>query len=121
MSKVLLGAGTALLVQQIALWNPTTRAGRWFGRVGTTGAGFSFSLYLTHWPLLFFIGYFGFAGDSAMTISAFAKFALVCVVAFGVAWCLYWAFESRTHVVRMWIKRRFSRDMQPSLTADRAG
>lgn len=118
-SKVLLGAGTALLVQQIALWNPASSVGRWVGRFGTKAAGFSFSLYLTHWPLLFFIGYFGLAGDSTMTFSAFAKFALVCAVALLVAWCSYWAFESRTQVVRAWVKRRLTGGMQPSLTVDR--
>ena len=118
-SKVLLGAGTALLVKQIALWHPARSMARWVGSFGTKAAGFSFSLYLTHWPLLFFVGYFGLAGESAMTLSAFAKFALVCAVALLVAWCSYWAFESRTQVVRAWIKRRLTSGMQPSLTVDR--
>lgn len=118
-SKVLLGAGTAILVQHIALWQPGSNIGRWVGRFGAWAAAFSFSLYLTHWPLLFLLGRFGLNGDSAMTLSAFAKFALVCAVSLLVAWCSYWAFESRTRVVRTWIKRRIARRMPPSLAADR--
>ena len=118
-SKVLLGAGAAILVQQIALWRPVSSIGRWVGRCGAKAAGFSFSLYLTHWPLLFLLGYFELPVESALTISAFAKFALVCAVSLLVAWCSYWVFESRTQVVRTWIKRRIARRMPPSLAADR--
>ena len=117
-SKVLLGAGSAILVQQIALWRPSSHIGRWWSRFGAWGAAFSFSLYLTHWPLLFLLGRLGLSGDSTMTIAAFAKFAVVCAASLLVAWCSYWAFESRTRVVRMWIKRRFSNRTQLSLTPD---
>ena len=118
-SQVLLGAGAAILVQQIALWHPVSRAGRCVSRCGAKAAGFSFSLYLTHWPLRFLLGYFELPVESALTISAFAKFALVCAVSLLVAWCSYWAFESRTQVVRTWIKRRIADRMPPSLAADR--
>jgi peptidoglycan/LPS O-acetylase OafA/YrhL len=118
-SKVLLGAGAATIVQQIALWHPYSGIGQWVARFGTWAAAFSFSLYLTHWPLLFLLGRLGLSGDSTMTMSAFAKFALVFAASLLVAWCSYWAFESRTLVVRTWIKRQLGRHAQPSLVADR--
>ena len=58
-------------------------------------------------------------GERALTISAFANFALVCDVSLLVARCSFWAFEFRTEAVRRWIKRRLARRLQPSLTADR--
>jgi peptidoglycan/LPS O-acetylase OafA/YrhL len=117
-SKVLLGAGTAILVQQVALWHPASVLGSAISRFGTWAAGFSFSLYLTHWPLLFLLGYFQLNGDSTMSFSAFGKFALVCAACLLVAWCSFWAFESRTQVVRAWIKRRLTSGKRSPLPAD---
>lgn len=78
------------------LW---ARVERW----GSTLAAGSYTLYLTHYPVLLLCEHFDPVKHAAMDTAAFVSFGLRISLSLIVAWGLYWLFERRTPQVRAWM------------------
>ncbi|GGD31880.1 acyltransferase family protein [Aureimonas glaciei] len=101
-----------LLVSMRGLRSPLLQRMAGFNRVV---AGFSFSLYLVHFPLLLFLlgalhrtGWFpGIATGYAPTDpQGLLAYALVAAASLVFAWVFAQATEARTHSARTWLKTR---------------
>jgi peptidoglycan/LPS O-acetylase OafA/YrhL len=95
--RLILALGVAILLPQLrglALWQDTS-----FLRSGRFLAAFSYSLYLTHWPvLLVFIPHF--AKCTSLTMQAFLLFVAAMGLCLLFAIVFYWAFERQTTASR---------------------
>lgn len=100
LATLLLSSGIALLIQQLSVAAPRSAPAVRLNEAGTSLAAFSYTLYLTHYPLLLAMSHFGVArarridGASLFIYFAMIAFCLAC------AWVLYWLFEKRTPAVR---------------------
>jgi peptidoglycan/LPS O-acetylase OafA/YrhL len=98
--RLILALGVAILLPQLrglTLWQDTSllRSGRFL-------AAFSYSLYLTHWPVLLVIVPH-FAKCRALTLHTFLLFVEAMSLCLVFAMAFYWAFESRTTAVRQFL------------------
>jgi peptidoglycan/LPS O-acetylase OafA/YrhL len=70
----------------------------------------SYTLYVSHFPILFLVAAVGFRGQQMEPgWGGYALFAGLTLALLGVAWMMWWAFESRTEKVRRWMGRAFER------------
>ena len=103
-TEIGLAAGSALLIPQlVAAGEPRGRAQPIY-RLGTPLAAFSYSLYLTHYPVLVALGTIG-PPAPALSAAAAAMFALRLGVALAVGLAMFWLFEARTPAVRRQLRR----------------
>jgi peptidoglycan/LPS O-acetylase OafA/YrhL len=104
---LIMSAGFALSVAWLARRPVETLLAARFQSAGTTLAAFSYTLYLTHYPVLLIMGWFnpGRHADVTMANAAFLLGKLgVCLF---VAWLLYLPFERRTGQFRSWFRARY--------------
>lgn len=72
-------------------------------------AAFSYTLYLTHYPLLVALRKSGWNLISVLNARAFGLFILAVAICLIVAWLLYLVFERNTGKVRSFLKIRVAR------------
>jgi peptidoglycan/LPS O-acetylase OafA/YrhL len=81
-------------------------------RIGRSLAGFSFSLYVVHWPLIKTLSLWCHAeGILSLPLdprspASYGVFALIALGCIGLAWVFHLAFERRTASVRRWLYKR---------------
>jgi peptidoglycan/LPS O-acetylase OafA/YrhL len=101
-SNLILAFGLCVFVQQVSLMRlrgPMIA----IERLGTHFAAISYTLYLTHYPLLYVTEHLGFGQAPALSLSAFAILLGKIAVMLVVAWIIYLGFEKHTASVRKWI------------------
>ena len=106
-AQVIVAAGALLLVASLMSMAPASRTGQQIERGGTTLAAFSYTLYLTHYPVVYLLALRTGRMPPAITWGAVTRgllWAAVCVV---VALIMYALFEARTPSVRRWLRVRF--------------
>ena len=54
-AQLVVGVGALLLIASVVSLAPVTRAGRWIEKAGASPAAFSYTLYLTHYPVLYLL------------------------------------------------------------------
>jgi peptidoglycan/LPS O-acetylase OafA/YrhL len=105
-SSLLFACGYALLIQQLVLIRPRTRGLCALERAGGYCAGFSYTLYLTHYPVIQLLSYLGFERAASITASSVMLCLLRIAIGLGVAFALYLLFERHTGSCRRFLKAR---------------
>jgi peptidoglycan/LPS O-acetylase OafA/YrhL len=103
---LVLGFGLTLILPFLSRLRPHSDATAAFERLGSHLAAMSYTLYLTHYPLLGLWEYFFPQRIQTLHIASFILFfgkILSCLI---VAWLLYLPFEARTASVRSWLRKR---------------
>lgn len=103
----LIAAGTGLLINTLSHTPGNVPAG---ARIHRALSGFSYSLYLCHWPLALFLmavlyqktGYGIQMPLSAFSLSIYTGL-LLCI--YGFSWGFAWLTERNTRFVRVWLDR----------------
>jgi peptidoglycan/LPS O-acetylase OafA/YrhL len=116
-SRILLASGMAVLLQQAVLWTPRSH---WAVRLDATGrklGAFSYTLYLTHYPILQFVSRFTGRAARIDAVSLTLSLATVITCLVG-AWILYWLFESRTQWLRTLLKTWLLKTGSPACPDD---
>lgn len=80
---------------------------------GTKLAAFSYTLYLTHFPVLHALQYFGVPKSEIISIKSISFFLFELAISLIVSWLIYSIFEKRTKWVKQWIKIRFNISSKP--------
>jgi peptidoglycan/LPS O-acetylase OafA/YrhL len=118
-SRLLLSSGTALLFQQLIMITPKRRLAVKLDSVGTTLAAFSYTLYLTHDPLIRLIEHFTNGRAPRINLRSITIYMFSLATCLVVARIMYWLFEKRTPEVRRAIRAWTSRWRQlPSLQTE---
>ena len=74
---------------------------------GTAWAAFSYTLYLTHYPILGLWEHFVPERSPSFTAVSFAIFVAKICSCLLAGWLLYLPFEAKTPAVRSWMRRRW--------------
>ncbi len=105
-AQVIVAVGVLGLIAGLMRLAPRTRPARWLERLGAPLAAFSYTLYLTHHPTLWFLALQMHRLPPQMTWFAAGRMAGWMAVCLGVAAGLYALFEARTAAVRRWLRAR---------------
>lgn len=76
-------------------------------RWGSALAAGSYTLYLSHYPVLLLCEHFDPIKHAALDAPAFVSFGLRLSLSLIATWALYWLFEKRTIHVRAWFAARW--------------
>lgn len=99
-TEFLFAVSFSLFVSQVVQSPPRHRVSRCINRAGTRLAAFSYTLYLTHIPVMRLLEYLGAPRFSAVTPYSLMLYAGWLAVAMVTAWCVYMVFERNTPRVR---------------------
>jgi peptidoglycan/LPS O-acetylase OafA/YrhL len=101
-------AGIGLLIASICRIQPASQMMVRVDKLGTTLASFSYTLYLTHYPILGLWEHFVPEHSPAVTTISFMIFVAKICSCLLVGWILYLSFEAKTPVVRAWLRSRWA-------------
>ncbi len=106
--RLALGAGIAMLLSSVAVRAPQGVVALKLEGWGSELAKFSYTLYLTHFPLLNLFKYALSKKSATLSAASFLWFAAELAACLLAAWLLYLPFEAQTGRVRRWMRNRFS-------------
>ena len=106
LSQVIVAMGSLLFVACVIQMRPATRVGAGLERVGGRLAAFSYTLYLTHLPVLYLIGGSSRRMPPVVDGASVGRALWWIVQACGAAWVMYALFEAHTLSVRRWLRAR---------------
>ena len=102
--EILLAVGTSVACNSLVSLKPS--------RIATMSvplAAFSYTLYLTHYPLLLAFKEHGWERLASVDARAFGLYGAAVVLCLVIAWAIYYPFERNTALVRDFMKRRLRR------------
>ncbi len=105
-AQVIVAAGALLLVASLMSIAPATSTVRRIERWGTTLAAFSYTLYLTHYPVIYLLALRTGRMPPAITWTAIGRGVLWMAACAVVALGMYALFEARTPTVRRYLRAR---------------
>jgi peptidoglycan/LPS O-acetylase OafA/YrhL len=100
--------GIGLLIASICRIQPTSKLMITVEKAGTSLAAFSYTLYLTHYPILNLWEHFVPERSPSFTAVSFAIFTAKICSCLLVGWLLYLPFEAKTPAVRAWLRSRWA-------------
>lgn len=104
-AQLVVAAGALLLVASVAAMAPRTRGGRWIERTGGVLAAFSYTLYLTHFPVMGALRFaLGPLPPQVLDGPAFLRMVDGAALALVLALAMYVLFERQTPRVRRWLR-----------------
>ncbi|MEI6430357.1 MAG: hypothetical protein WCO45_18535 [Pseudanabaena sp. ELA607] len=102
-NQLILATGIAALIPQLVLLVPQSEIAKKWERLGTILAGFSYTLYLIHYPLVKVIQQWIFPKSNSLNLMSITNFLLTCSIILGSAFLLYLPFEKQTNKLRQWL------------------
>ena len=103
---LLFGFSFAILVQQLIQTAPSSKFLIKLNNVGTKLAAFSYTLYLTHVPVLRLLQGIGFPKSETISVESCLLYVAELAIGLIVAYAIYWVFERNTSKVKNYIKKR---------------
>lgn len=101
-------AGIGLLIASICRVEPTSKLLITVEKAGTSLAAFSYTLYLTHYPILGLWEHFVPERSPVFTLLSFLIFVAKICSCLLMGWLFYLPFEARTPEARTWIRSRWA-------------
>jgi len=100
------GVGLAFALWMPSLLGPWRKAG-WWSRLATGLSESSYTLYVVHFPILFFVAAVILRGRQFVPgVAGFSWFVGLAFVVLAIAGGMWWVFERNTGRVRRWTGRR---------------
>lgn len=107
MASIILTFTTSLLVNYLIVSPPKTKTGIKIETISSKLSDFSYTLYLTHFPLMRLLSYWGFPKSTQLEITSMFLYVLAVLISLLVAYLIYLISEKQTSTVKYWIKERF--------------
>lgn len=105
-ATLILATGIALILPYVSRKTPPEGVMAKIERVGTTLATSSYTLYLTHYPVLYLWDHFMPYTYPAITLESIAIYVIRILSCMLFAWLLYLPFERQTHRIRQFFANR---------------
>lgn len=103
---LVMSAGLCVVIPWMAGLHPVWAPLRWLDNLGTKLAAPSYTIYLTHYPLLQIWELFDNERRSSLDLMSFWIFGLKLGYCMLVGWVMYRLFEARTLRFRRWLRAR---------------
>lgn len=94
----------SLLIRRVITFAPSSATALRLNELGSKLAAFSYTLYLTHYPLLMLCQHAGMGKHSAMTLFSVSYFMLIVSLNMLVAFLIYSLFEKHTDKCKGYLK-----------------
>lgn len=104
---LLFGLIFSIFLQHIIQYPPKKKIADIINKVGSKLAAFSYSLYLSHVPVLHFLEKIGAPKSTNINLLSIGLYILWLSIAMGIAYGLYWISERNTSTVKRFIKSYF--------------
>jgi len=106
MASIVLALITSLLVNLLIVSAPGSNVGRTVDRLGSKLADFSYTLYLTHFPLMSLLSYWGIPKSTRIDATSICYYVVAVSISLLTAYLIYLVSEKQTDKVKKWIKGR---------------
>ena len=103
----------SLLIRRVITFRPSSAIASRFNTLGSKLAAFSYTLYLTHYPLLMLCRHIGMRKHSAMTLFSVSYFLLIVSMTMLFAFLVYSLFERHTDKCKAYLKSALAAREQP--------
>lgn len=107
-AELCLGLSMCVIVQQVILRKPKGKLMLFVNKMGTKLADFSYTLYLTHLPIVYLLIHFGFPKSKSINAVSVGYYIAAIVIVIVCAYAIYFVFERRTKYVKDILKRKMS-------------
>lgn len=94
----------SLVLQQIVVYKPTGKISILLNACGVKLAVFSYTLYLTHYPLIHLINYWGVNKFETLSLYSFGIYAAIVLFCVAMAYLIYLLSEKHTSIIKKIIK-----------------
>jgi peptidoglycan/LPS O-acetylase OafA/YrhL len=98
--QVCIGLSMCVIVQQITHYRPRHKLTIWINKLGSRLAAFSYTLYLTHLPIVHLLIYFGFPKSRSVNVVSVGYYIGAVGIVVVSAYLIYLVFERRTKYVK---------------------
>lgn len=98
----------AILLSHIVKINPKRNISIKLEKIGSKLSVFSYSLYLSHYPLIKIMLWLGFPRSTVVDLSSVSFFIFVILLCVGLGYVFYLFFEKPTGIFRKWLLRKLA-------------
>jgi peptidoglycan/LPS O-acetylase OafA/YrhL len=113
-ATIFLAFVTCLLIRHLIIAQPKTKTGIKFEEISSKLSRFSYSLYLTHYPVLCLLLHWGFPISPQLGLIPILYFLLALLISLTVAYLIYLISEKQTERVKKLIKERLKKFSSPA-------
>jgi peptidoglycan/LPS O-acetylase OafA/YrhL len=103
----------SLVIRRVITYSPSGALALQLNRLGSRLAAFSYTLYLTHYPLLMLCQHVGMGKHSSMTLFSVSYFLLIVSMNVLFAFLIYSLFEKHTDKCKAYLKSMVEARSQP--------
>jgi peptidoglycan/LPS O-acetylase OafA/YrhL len=107
-TKIFLAFIASLLVHHLIVAKPQKKIWVKVESISTIFSDFSYTLYLTHCPLMHLLSYLGFPKSEHIDFISILYYLITVLISLVVAYLIYLISEKQTSVVKVYIKRQLS-------------
>ena len=104
--SVFLAFIAVLLVHHLIVAKPQKRIWANIESLSSKFSDFSYTLYLTHYPLMYLLEYFGFTKSKQINTISILYYIVEILISIVVAYLIYLVSEKQTLTVKKYIKRQ---------------
>jgi len=105
-ASIFLAFITSLLVNYLIVSPPKTKTGVKIDRMSSKLSDFSYTLYLTHYPLMSLLSYWGLPKSTQIEITSLFYYLMAVLISLVVAYLIYLISEKQTSKVKHLIKEK---------------
>lgn len=107
--SVFLAFISVLLVHHLIVAKPKKRIWANIESVSSKFSDFSYTLYLTHFPLMYLLAYIGFPKSNPFNTISILYYIVEILISLVVAYLIYLVSEKQTPIVKKYIKRQLTK------------
>jgi peptidoglycan/LPS O-acetylase OafA/YrhL len=107
--SVFLAFIAVLLVHHLIVAKPQKRIWANIESLSSKFSDFSYTLYLTHYPLMFLLAYFGFPKSKQINTISILYYIVEILISIVVAYLIYLVSEKQTLTLKKYIKRQLTK------------
>ena len=108
-TSVFLAFIAALLVHHLIVAKPQKKIWIKVESISSKFSDFSYTLYLTHYPLMYLLTYFGFPKSEQINMTSISYYLIEVLISLVVAYLIYLVSEKRTSTVKKYIKKQLTK------------
>ena len=101
--KICLGLTAAIFISAMKDIKPVTEIGIYVEKIGSKLAKFSYSLYLTHYPLMYLLLAWGVPKSTELSLTSIMYFTLTISIAIVISYVMYFLAEKHTDSIKKYL------------------
>lgn len=109
-AELCIGIAMCVIVQQVIHRAPKSKLLISINKLGTKLADFSYTLYLTHLPIVYLLIHFGFPKSKSINGVSIGYYISAIVISLISAYIIYLGFEKRTKNVKDFLRRKLFKE-----------